>query len=63
MVFHQFVIQIPSTVHAPLSRSGTPVHNAHHLFSISGATAYCPRSIRGYYENHSVIEGEARYLG
>ena len=61
MVFHQSFIQIPSTMHAPLSRSGTPIRTAHHLFPISGATAYCPWSISGYYQNHFVIEGEMRY--
>ena len=63
MVFHQSVIQIPSTMHAPLSRSGTLVLTSNHLLPISGATTYCPWSISGYYQNHSVIEGEARYPG
>ena len=61
MVFHQSYMKIPSTVHAPLSRSGTLVHTAHHLFSISSATACCPWSISGYYQNRYVIEGEAQY--
>ena len=63
MVFYQSVIQIPTTAHAPLSGSGTPVRTAHHLLPISGvgATVYCPWSISGYYQNRSVIEGETRY--
>ena len=61
MVFHQYFIQIPSTAHAPLSRSGTPIHIAHNLPPISDATAYCPWSISGYYQNHSVTEGKMWY--
>ena len=60
MVFHQSVIQIPNTAHAPLSRSGTPAHTAFPQLSTSSATAHFPWSIGGYYQNRSVIEGEAR---
>ena len=63
MVFHQYVIQIPSTAHAPLSRSGTPACTAFHRLSTSGATACYPWSICGYYQNRFVIEGEAWYPG
>ena len=63
MVFYQSVIQIPSTVHAPLSRSGTPTRTAFHQLSTSGAIAHFPWSIGGYYQNCSVIEGEAGYPG
>ena len=63
MVFHQSIIQIPITGHAPLSRSGTPARTAFHRLSTSGATAYHPWYIGGYYQNRSVIEGEARYPG
>ena len=63
MVFHQSIIQIPSTVHAPLSRSGTPTRTSFHQLSTSGATAHCPWSIGGYYKKCSVTEGEARYPG
>ena len=60
MVFHQSVIQIASTVHAPLSRSDTPARTAFHQLSTIGAIAHFPWSIGGYYQNRSVIEGEAR---
>ena len=63
MIFHQSVMQIPSTVHAPLSRSGTPARTAFHRLSTSGATAHCPWSIGSYYQNRSVIEGEMCYPG
>ena len=61
MVSYQSVIQIPSIAYTPLSRSGTPVHTASHRLSMSGATAYHPWPIGGYYQNHSVIEGEMWY--
>ena len=61
MVFYQSVIQIPSTAHAPLSRSGTLARTAFHQFSTSGATTHFPWSIGGYYQNHFAIEGEAWY--
>ena len=61
MVFDQSITQIPSTAHAPLSRSGTPVRTTFHRLSTSGATACYPWSICGYYQNRFVIEGEARY--
>ena len=61
MVSYQSVIQIPSTAHPPLSRSGTLSRTAFHQLSTSGATTCYPCSIGGYYRNHSVIEGEARY--
>ena len=54
-------MEIPSTMLAPLSRSGTLVHTAHPLFPTSGATAYGAWSISGYYQNRYVIEGETRY--
>ena len=63
MDFHQSFIQIPSTAHAPLSKSGTHVRTTHHMFLISGAIAYCPWSISGYYQDRFVIEGETRYSG
>ena len=63
MVSYQSIIQIPSTTHAPLSRSGTPVRTAFHRLSTNGATAYHPWSIGGYYQNRFVKEGEARYPG
>ena len=63
MVSYQSIIQIPSTTHRPLSRSGTPVRITFHQLSTSGATAYCPCSIGDYYQNRSVIEGEERYPG
>ena len=37
------------------------VRTAYPLLPTSGATAYGPWSIRGYYQNRSIIEGEARY--
>ena len=61
MVSYQSVIQIPSTAHAPLFESGTPIRTAFHRLSTSGATNCHPWSIGGYYQNQSVIEGEARY--
>ena len=61
MVSYQSIIQIPSTTHAPLSRSGTLVHVAFHRLSTSCATACHPWSIGDYYQNRSVIEGEAWY--
>ena len=63
MVFHQSYMKIPSTTHTPLSRSGTLVRTAHTMFPISGATAYGPWSISGYYQNRSFIEGETWYPG
>ena len=63
MVSYQSIIQIPSTALSPLSRSDTPVRTAFHRLSTSGATACHPWSIGGYYQTHSVIEGEARYPG
>ena len=63
MVFHQSVIQIPSIVHAPLSRSGTLARTAFHQLSTSDATAHCPWSIGSYYQNRSIIEGEVCTLG
>ena len=63
MVFHQSVIQIPNIAHAPLSRSNTLSHTTFHRLSTSDATAHCPWSIGGYYQNCFVIEKEARYLG
>ena len=59
--YHQSSMEIPSTVLAPLSRSGTLVQTTHPRFPTSGATAYGPWSISGYYQNHSVIEGEMQY--
>ena len=59
MVSFQPVIQIPSTAYPHLSRSGTPIRTAFHRFSTSGATVCHPWSIGGYYQNLSVIEGEA----
>ena len=61
MVSYQSVIQIPSTTHVPLSRSGTPARTTFHQLSTSGATTYYPLSIGGYYQNRSVIEEEAWY--
>ena len=63
MVSYQSVIQIPSTAHAPLSRSGTLVRITFHWFSISGATACHPWPIGGYYQNRSIKEGKAWYPG
>ena len=63
MVFYQFVIQIPSTAHAHLSRSGTHARTTFHRLSTSGAIAHFPWSIGSYYQNRSVIEGEAQYPG
>ena len=63
MVSCQSIIQIPSTAHAPLSRSGTPVRTAFHWLSTGGATTCYPWSIGRYYQNRSVIEEEARYPG
>ena len=63
MVSYQSIIQIPSTAHSPLSRSGTPVRTAFHRLSASGATACHPWSIGSYYQNHSVKEGEVQYPG
>ena len=63
MVSYQSIIQIPSTAHIPLYRSGTPVHIVFHRLSTSSATAYHPWSIGGYYQNRSVKEGEAQYPG
>ena len=63
MDFLYYVIQIPSTAHAPLPSSGTPACTASHRLSTRGAPAHLPWSIGGYYQNHFVIEGEARYPG
>ena len=63
MVSYQSIIQIPSTAHPPLSRSGNPVRTTFHHFSTSGATTCHPWSIGGYYRNRSVKEGEVRYPG
>ena len=45
----------------PLSIRGTLVRTAHTLLPTSGATAYGPYSISGYYQNHSISKGETRY--
>ena len=47
----------------PVNHEQFLAHTAFLLFSISGATAYCPWSISSSYLNHYVIRGETWYPG